>query len=238
MSNSTYSRQTLEETPARTLTFLRAIGTSAEIRAALAERGYSAEEHAQGWDLLHNVAGYPQTTPNPQSGATQQAIETIDAWDEPTFRIAQAALARLHPEQAAFVFDHLQPATGAAAVLTVRTFLERLDALENSPERIATRTEDLAALGTLEKRGITKAERQRMQQLLDVAQGLPASVPQGDSLEVRLDELRALRAWFDDWTQTARIVITRRDQLIRLGLAKRKKSSKPVEPVASVPPAP
>lgn len=229
MSTTTYSRQTLEETPARMLTFLRGIGTTAPIRATLAERGYSAQDHQQGWDLLHKVAGYTDTKSTLVMDETQQAITQIDAWDEPTFRIAKAALERLHPDQAAFVFANLQPATGPAAVLTVRLFLERLDALENSPERIATRTQDLEALATLEKRGITKEERQRMHGLLDIAQGLASATP-ANVTDARLDDLRALRAWFDDWTETARAVITRRDHLIRLGLAKRKKFVKPAHP--------
>ncbi len=36
----------------------------------------------------------------------------------------------------------------------------------------------------------------------------------------------SLRAWYEDWSETARAVITRRDHLIRLGLAKRKKAAK------------
>lgn len=131
-----------------------------------------------------------------------------------------------HPDQAAFVFANLQPAVGTAAVLTVRLFLEWLDALENSPDRIATRDKDLEALATLEKRGITQDERQRMRSLLNIAQGLSTTTNTADT---RLDDLRALRAWFDDWSETARIVVTRRDYLIRLGLAKRKKSFKPAE---------
>lgn len=228
MSATNYSRQTLEETPARMLTFLRGVGTTPTIRAALSERGYTVQEHQQGWDLLHKVAGYVETKSTLNIDETQQAITAIDAWDEPTFRIAKAALERLHPDQAVFVFTNLHAAVGTAAVLTVRLFLERLDALENSPDRITTRAQDLEALATLEKRGITKEERQRMQTLLNIAQGLTptaASAP-----DTRLDDLRALRAWFDDWSETARTLVTRRDYLIRLGLAKRKKSVKPAKP--------
>ncbi len=238
MGSTQYSRQTLEETPARTLAFLRGVGTSATIRAILGQRGYSPEEHAQGWNLLHKVAGYGDAKTTLDSETAQQAIVTIDAWDEPTFRIARAALERLYPEQAVFVFTNLEPATGPAAVLTVRMFLERLSALENSPERVATRNEDLAALEMLAKRGITKEERQRMQGLLDVAQGLGSVVESDAPSEARLADLMALRAWYDDWTETAKTVITRRDQLIRLGLAKRKKSVKATKtdaPIATSP---
>lgn len=226
MGTSTYGRTMLEETPARTLMFLRGVGTSLPIRAALAERGYSADDHAEGWSLLHKVAGYGETKATLATDTAQQAIVTIDAWDEPTFRIARAALERLHPEQAEFVFANLEAATGPAAVLTVKTFLERLSALENSPERLATRNEDLAALQTLAKRGITTEERQRMQGLLDVARGFGPNADGNSTTESRRADLEALRAWYDDWSETAKIVITRRDQLIRLGLAKRKKPMK------------
>jgi hypothetical protein len=34
--------------------------------------------------------------------------------------------------------------------------------------------------------------------------------------------LVALRAWYEEWSEIARVAVTRRDQLIRLGLASRK----------------
>lgn len=36
------------------------------------------------------------------------AIAVIDGWDEPTFRVARAALARDFPDQGQFVFQDLQ----------------------------------------------------------------------------------------------------------------------------------
>ncbi|MDI3283222.1 hypothetical protein [Polyangium sp. 15x6] len=233
MSNAeTLSRQTLEETPARVLAFLRGVGTSAVIRTALAGRGYSAEEHAQGWELLHRVSGYrdPKAASTDDTDA-QKAIAALDAWDEPNFRVSRAALERLHPAQAAFVFDGLEAQVGAGAVLSVRTFLDRLDALESAPERTATRNADLAALATLAKRGITKDERKRVRKLVESAQamGAPAEADADSTAEARRADLVTLRAWFDDWSETARTAITRRDHLIRLGLAKRKKAAKRAE---------
>ena len=226
------SRQTLEETPARVLAFLRGVGTSAVIRTALAGRGYSSEEHAQGWELLHRVSGYrdPKAAPTDETEA-QKAIAALDAWDEPTFRVSRAALERLHPEQAAFVFEGLSAQVGAGAVLSVCAFLDRLDALESAPERITTRNADHAALATLVKRGITSAERMRVRKLVQMAQaiGAPAEVDADPTADARRSDLVALRAWFDDWSETARTVITRRDHLIRLGLAKRKKAAKRAE---------
>jgi len=225
---NSYSRQTLEDTPTRVISFLRGVGTSSVIRGALGARGYSPEDHTQGWELLHKVAGYGGgKDTSTQSESVRKAIVEIDAWDEPTFRIANAALERLHPEQAAFVFANLEPATGAAAVLTVKTFLERLTELESGADRQSTRDADHAALDTLARRGITKAERERMQTLLNLAQALESgTLPVDPTAEARYADLIALRAWFDDWSETARAAITRRDHLIRLGLAKRKTKTK------------
>ncbi len=226
MSAQSPSRQTLEETPARVLIFLRGVGTTAVIRTALAARGYTAEDHAEGWERLHRVAGYGDGKNVSLENEAQNAIATIDAWDEPTFRVCRAALERLHPEQAAFVFKDLESATGALAVISVSMFLERLDALENGPERKSTRRADHAALATLAKRGITKEERAKMQQLIETAKGLAPEAQLDPSAEARQADLIALRAWYEDWSETARAVITRRDHLIRLGLAKRKKAAK------------
>jgi hypothetical protein len=50
---------------------------------------------------------------------------------------------------------------------SVLTFLDRLDALQSSPRRQATRAADHAALALLERRGVaTPAIRQRMRHLV------------------------------------------------------------------------
>jgi hypothetical protein len=49
-----------------------------------------------------------------------------------------------------------------------------------------------------------------------------------------LRNLMALRAWYEEWSSIARVVIKRRDYLIRMGLAKRRVLA--VEPPA--PPSP
>src|SRR5947208_2460581 len=116
----------------------------------LATRGYTAAEHRTGWDLLHAVAGFREGVVEvaPENEATR-AMTELDAWDEPNFRVAKAALKHRHPEQHKFVFENLEPATGPAAVISVTTFLDRVDALEKGADRKATRKADLASLETL-----------------------------------------------------------------------------------------
>ena len=112
LKNATVSRQVLEETPARVLSFLRAAGTVPPIAALLATRGYAAEDHREGWELLPRVSGYERSPPGAAAGKeVSDAIAELDAWDEPNFRIIEATLARSHEAQAAFVFQDLAPAT-------------------------------------------------------------------------------------------------------------------------------
>ncbi len=109
-------------------------------------------------------------------------------------------------------------------MVSVSTLLDRLDALENAPEREATRAADRAALETLRKRGITPAERARLRETVALAQRATTPVvplPEPEQQKHRIETLRELRAWYIDWSSTARSVIRRRDHLILMGLGKR-----------------
>jgi hypothetical protein len=77
----------------------------------------------------------------------------------------------------------------------------------------------------------------RLPQPITLSEGLGPVTQMDQTAEARRADLEALRAWFDDWTETAKIVITRRDELIRLGLAKRKKANKTAK-MAPIAPAP
>ena len=227
------SRQVLEETPARVLKFLRGAGTSRVLAALLATRGYTAARHREGWKLLHAVSGFDDSAPAlVEDTAVREAIVEIDAWDEPNFRVAHAALALRYPEQDQALFaGGLAPATGVAAVVTVKTFLDRVDALEKEGSKASREAASLLA-----ERGITKEERKRMRALLATAESAANIV--GAPMEAadpaaRKGELVALYAWWVDWSEVARAVVKRRDHLIRLGLANRKKKAAAQPPVVA-----
>jgi hypothetical protein len=219
-----YEKRVLAATPGKVLTFLRAAATKLEIRAALFAAGYSVEEQAAGWSLLQRATGYlPGMASVSDDAAARAALAEVDAWDEPGFRRISAALERLHPEQHGFVFAGLEAARGAGAVLSVTTLLDRLDELESSSSRSATRAADRAAIATLAARGITQELRRHLRELVRVAQ---TAEPPTFAANVEVSEqeaaLRELRAWYRDWSETARAVIHRRDYLLMLGLSQRK----------------
>jgi hypothetical protein len=222
MDTNAYECQILEETPARVILFLRAVATNSQIRAAMHGCGYTQDEQSQGWQLLLAATGYGNNgyavTDDDKARA---AIVELDAWDEPGFRRVHAALGHLHPAQDAFVFAGLEAAAGLNAVMSVARLLDRLDALESSPDRATTRDADRAAIATLAARGIDAALRARLRAVVQTAQAAKVPVP-AETVAVREKALRELRAWHKDWAETARAVVRRRDQLILMGLAKRK----------------
>jgi hypothetical protein len=223
MATTDYEKRVLAATPSKVLTFLRATSTKVEIRAALFAVGYTAEEQEAGWQLLQRASGYVPSVGSVLDDATARAaIAELDAWDEPGFRRISAALERLHPEQHAFVFSGLEAVRGAGAVLSVGTLLDRLDELE-AGRGSGTKAADRAAVATVTARGITAEVRQHLRTLIEAAQ--TAAQPQepiNPRAEDREAALTELRAWYKDWSETTRAVITRKDYLIMLGLSKRR----------------
>lgn len=228
-------QRTLDATINRSFTFLRGVSTNSSIRSRLQSYGFTSADQQEGVQLVNIASGFTRPSPvsDPDDAIARAAIVAVDDADEGLFRIINATLTRRFPAQAAFVLDGLSAVRGPEAVLSVGVLLDRLDALESGPARVATREQDHAALEMLAKRSITKEERTRLRGLVTVA--LTAK-PTGDAAaleaeaeRVRNEALIALRAWYREWSEVARAAVTRRDQLIRLGLANRRSPQEEAE---------
>ena len=239
IKNSNVSRNTQENALGRALQFLRAVGTDASIMEALKQTGFSEAAQKQGWSLV--LTAYAATGPAVTSiteAPLTEATDKVESWQNAMFVRANAALGRLHAEQNAFVFTNLEPGSGIAAVPAVATFLDRLDALESSPERKSSRKADHAALDTLSERGITKDARKEMRDLVKWIESNQAQPLATHKQSPREAALVAVYEWVQDWTDCARTVITRRDQLIRLGIGKRRPRKQDVAPAPEPTPSP
>ncbi|MGE0328957.1 MAG: hypothetical protein AB7S68_41965, partial [Polyangiaceae bacterium] len=160
----------------------------------------------------------------------RDAIAELDAWDEPAFKILSATLKRRFPEQHAFLLDGLAPSTGAEALLGIRLLLDRLDQMDKSSARKATRKQDAEALELLAERGIDGETRSRLRSLLSIAQRAAEPPPQSSEEKhaaelAHVETLVSLREWFEEWSEIARACVSRRDYLIRMGLASRRSRS-------------
>src|SRR5438105_1495926 len=107
----------LNEPPVKALVFLRGVSTNAVIRDLLAKYGYTDDAHNQGWALVFTSSGYAPGVPADNPAA--QAISDLSDWCSVGFHRVHAALAHLYPTQEDYVFQDLDPATGAPAIVAV-----------------------------------------------------------------------------------------------------------------------
>lgn len=241
------SDDTLERLPGKVVTFLMAIGTVPEVRAALVARGYTDAVHQEGWRLLERVAGRSSLAPpsveagEAATSATktvEEARNAIASWVSTNLGVADAALKLNYPAQHAHVFaGKLKAERGAKAVLVAQSFLSRVESLDGS--RKGAHADDAKALATLGERGIDAKARAGVRELLGVVQegARPgASAPKGAAVRAGSTTEAAklaLYAWYSEWAGIAQSVVTRRDYRIRLGIAARRKAKKPTEPPAA-----
>ncbi len=174
--------------------------------------GFGEEDVKQGRVLVLKACSTPQAAVRftPDAGPVADATEKLLAWQSSMFLRAHAALRRL------------------------------LDQLENSAARKSSRKADHAALATLETRGVTKEERKQAKHLVNLIEttAAPDITSAPPSADKRMSALMDVYEWVQDWSDSARAVITRRDQLIRLGIGKRQTRAVPVDPQPAASPAP
>ncbi len=236
------SPRVLEDTFLRAVSLLRATGTNKTIYRILSAHGFTPEEQKRGWGFVLTASNYGKpVTESAIDKRVRNAMVELDSTDERFFTLLKAAWRRDFPDQLEFVLQgELGPSTGASAVVGMATALARIKQLQSSAERKKTHKQDQAALAKLATKGITSQELERLASLVEIAQSTPEAMetPSDEAAgnAERANALLELHGWYTEWADTARAVITRRDHLISLGLAKRKKPAKPAEP--ENPPAP
>ena len=212
------SPRTLTRTIDRAFQFLSAEGSDPAIRRALQAAGFTDAERQLGWSSLHRLSNFVPAPSAQAGGAAENAFRTaqlaLQGEGAGFIRRAGAALGRRHPEVAASVFAGVDAQT--SILLAVTTVLSRLAGVGDAVlETLALRGFGPDALTRLSS--LTRTVESGVAPVGDDADGLPAD---------RRNELVALNAWYDDWSETARACITQRGKLIRLGLAKRRSAKK------------
>jgi hypothetical protein len=231
----TMSRGKALRVPARAFRFLRGIGLRTAIMSAMRQAGYLEEIHELGWNLLHGASGFRlKQKPSDYVKRYQDAESELDQWDEPNFQRTSIVLRNHFPDQHDYIFaDGLKSAQGPEAILSIQTYLDRIDDLDNGelPEREAMREEDKAAVALLAERKILNPEiRQHLRKLIAITREIPPETnndddPSSEYSEAYRKNLIQLAMWLDEWATTAHSVIKRREHLLTLGLASRRKTT-------------
>lgn len=219
--------------PERVFRFLNAIAQRPVIFFLLSEKGFTEADFQEGKLYLDEVS-FLGSGMNPIPAISKKyqiALISLDAWDEDGFLRTKAALEYRHPNQYAYIFaGGLKAAQGPEAIKSVQTYLDRVEMLRSGQDssRQAHQEEDKKAVELLYQRGILSNEIvQQLRTWLEDTRTLPSLTTlqiNPEQQERYLKALFNLDCWFTDWSQTARTAIHRRDYLISLGLASRRKS--------------
>jgi hypothetical protein len=234
---------TLQRSARRTLAFIDAVESHPHILEALEPIGLTRAELEEVKTIARaeRSRGRPRVPTPPHV----TAMKECEAFLGSTFGYAYNKLDLRYPEQRDAVFHGLEAdAKGTEAAIMVDVFVERCRLLADSPDRKATRETDRAALAALAEVGL---DAKRLDAIGRTASIAFAGAPVGETGRVatptpeeeRDANLRRVYHWHAVWSAQARQVITRREDLIRLGIASRRNKKAKPAPAASVPvPAP
>lgn len=189
-----------------------------KVASALASRGFGKDDLEEGLALLRGVTDVSLSVLPPAS-SDPAIIQQIDRWENEWFPVANATLLRHHPEIHARVFLNLSQTEGAAVVVSVSTFLERIAELGRADAGYGQAGKDARKL--LQRRGLTPKVVDEAKALLEqvaTIEAEPAELPDLEEERTRLAEAEnAMWAWYLEWAEIARTAIKDRALLRRLG---------------------
>ncbi|WP_437602491.1 hypothetical protein WMF28_12830 [Sorangium sp. So ce590] len=205
--------------------------------------GYTTDEHREGWRLLRIASGEEKPLDHlfvevANGGVLQGAerlrlLQDVDAFENMWFPRTHVVIRRIVPRarrdafEAAFFKNLEQQPLGPAVIVSVRTFLSRLDGLSQSSDEDAKKVRQ-----TLVRRGLTEEKLKDVRDLLGRLEVGGGPLPQrkvsaaelAKAQQAQREALDDLRDWFNDWATTFRQVFGTKAQL-KLGLTTAKRAS-------------
>jgi hypothetical protein len=214
---------TLERAPDRVFSLLMGLSELPLLRRTLETSGLTPAERAEGWRLLQRL-GESTSGPvlPPRDEVVGEARVRLDRESRHYARRVEAAVTRLAPSRLDAIFGRIH--FDEHVVLWLPRLLDALDALARDPAASPL-------VAALERRRLGADVRATLRELVDTAKGMrrdplpdapPPDVPPPDD---RAAILLELHTWWQEWSAAVRAADPSRLDLIRLGLAKLRRSS-------------
>jgi hypothetical protein len=187
-----------------------------EVRRALGRHGLDEAEVERGWQLLK---AYAETRRAAEPAVNNEALMSLDAWENRWFVVCDAALEHALPECHAWLFNKLQRTSGFQVTLSVSAFIERVRKLEGGVRALGAQAR--VARERLRKRGLSDKVLQEGEALLKRSLALPSGA--GQALRDPALEQAAeteLWAWYLEWSGIARAVLTEKRLLNHIGFGR------------------
>jgi hypothetical protein len=209
-------RITLGDKASRVLKMLIGMRTP-RVAAAMVAYGFSDAELQEGWQLLQDVSRV-KLDATKTGTMSMTTLAELDGWENRWFPVASATLERRFPAVHAQVFKNLSQQTGAAVAVSVRSFVERYDAMAAGQGTYGA--EGTQAKAVLDARGLTAAVVNEARALLEtVGKVETLQTASAEDDKKKFDKAEAdLWAWYLEWSQIARVAISQRALLKQMGL--------------------
>ncbi len=205
------SRLTIGQKATRVLGFLMGL-RNRRVAMILAAHGFGEADLKEGWRRMAALTEGRLDGALPPADADPTLLANLDAWENKWFPILNASLSARFPAAHRNLFRNLAQTEGPEVVVSVKTLLNRLDALGKTGE-------DREVRDLCERRGLNKKVMDEARQLLEklatideTPEPKAAITPEQDAL---LDA--QLWSWYREWSAIARAVITDRRALRALG---------------------
>ncbi|XYH92682.1 hypothetical protein ACMHYB_33000 [Sorangium sp. So ce1128] len=227
----------------RALRFLVNVQAAPFVARARRE-GYTPDEHREGWRLLKLASGEQRPLEHlfveaSSGGGVEGAerlrlLQEVDTFENTWFPRTRAIIRRVVSRErrdafeAAFFKNLEHQPLGPAVIMSVGTFLRRVEGLARNSDGDAKKVHKMLAT-----RGLSEARVQQVRELLtklEAGVGAPAQPPRVPAAELerarkeQWEGLEGLRGWFNDWATTLRQVFPVKAQ-IQLGLTTVKRTA-------------
>ncbi|MDI3283677.1 hypothetical protein [Polyangium sp. 15x6] len=203
------------------------------IAAPLARHGFTNADLDEGWTLLKNVTRTKLDFVEAPPTTDPDALRALDAWENQWFVIADATLKRHAPEIHAQVFRNLSQTDGMAVIVSVGTFVERLETIDDPAWNGGFGQAGKDARALLAQRGLTEMVVDEAKALLGKLRNVDGPLPDLEKLAAEDESFEkaetALWAWYLEWSAIARRAITQRGLLRQLGFLRTTPGGKDVE---------
>jgi hypothetical protein len=203
-------KMTIGQKAERVLRFILGLRNS-HVLQVMAAHGFKPQDLEEGWTLLRAATAgkLSAKTPPPPDPSV---LASLDAWENRWFPIAVASLRTRFPAIYENLFRNLSQTEGPEVIISVGTFLSRLEELKSTPD-------GKAAAELLASRGINAtviSEAKAMLAKLQTSQDFVFPAPTYSEEENKERE-DALWNWYREWGGIARAIVTDRRELKSLG---------------------
>jgi hypothetical protein len=214
------AKQSVGQKAFRALRLLMGLRDS-RVTAAMVAHGFTPGDLQDGLQRLGALTGMRMDLRNPVKD--QELISSLDEFENTWFPVARATLDARFPQVSQVLFRNLSQYTGVEVVVSVSTFLKRLEQMGKGEGDFGKIGPEARAL--LAQRGLTQPKVADAAARIEALATFAKQPVTGPSVEEQKAAEDHLWAWYLEWSAIARVAVKDGRLLRGLGFGQRTRST-------------